>query len=275
MSNKRVIAFDVGGTSIRCSTVENDKILEYFKVPTPKTKKEFLERIDELIEKFNSPKIKGIGMGIAGVIENGIVKNAPNLGLKNFDMKAHLEKKSGKKVFISNDVNCFALAESVLGVQNKNFLLVAFGTGIGGGIVINGKTYRGNSGYGGEFGHMYFNNEQWETTWKRHRNDIKKEFGDNILFKELVGNKSVKAKKILDEVTETIGIGIASLISSFDPEVVVVGGGIREAGIPFLNMLNKKVKKYSFLPKITPVVWTALEHPGTMGASLLVKEKTK
>lgn len=268
---KRVIAFDIGGTSIRCSTVENGRILEYFKVPTPrKNKKEFLERVDELVKKFNSSKIAGIGMGIAGVIEDGVVKNSPNIGLRNFDMKSYLQGKYKKKVYISNDVNCFALAEANLGVKSKNFLLIAFGTGVGGGIVIDGKTYRGK-GYGAEFGHMYFGNEYWETIWQKNRAKIKKIYGDNILFKELVKKKSERSKKILDDVTESMGMGIASLISAFDPETVVIGGGIREAGMPFLNMVKKKVKKYSFLPKTTPIVWTALDHPGTMGASLLVE----
>ena len=267
---KRIIAFDIGGTSIRCSTVENNKILEYYKIPTPKIKKEFLERINELIKKFNSPKISGIGVGIAGVVENGIVKNAPNLGLKNFNIKSYLENKYHKKVFVSNDVNCFALAESIIGVQNKNFILIAFGTGIGGGIVIGGKTYRG-LGYGAEFGHMYFEGKHWEKTWQENRDQIKKEFGDNILFKELIKMKNAKAKKLLEDITESMGIGIASLIDAFDPETVVIGGGIREAGKPFLDLLNKKIRKYSFLPKKTPITWTKLDHPGTLGASLLVK----
>ena len=267
---KRVIAFDIGGTSIRCSTVEDNKLLEYFKIPTPKNKKDFLERIDELVKKFNSPKIAGIGIGIAGVIENGVVKNSPNIGLKNFNIKSYLEKKYHKKVFVSNDVNCFALAESVLGNKSKNFILVAFGTGVGGGIVIDGKTYRG-SGYGAEFGHMYIGPEYWETTWQNIRKKIRKEYGDNILFKELIKMKTPRANRLIDEVTDCIGMGIASLVSAFDPEVVIIGGGIREAGIPFLNAIKKKTKKYSFLPKTTPIVWTALEHPGTLGASLLVK----
>ena len=267
---KRVIAFDIGGTSIRCSTVEDNKILEYYKIPTPKIKKEFLERIDELIKKLNSSKVSGIGVGIAGIIENGVVKNSPNLPLKNFDIKSYLEKKYLKKVYVSNDVNCFALAESILGVKSKNFILVAFGTGVGGGIVIDGKTYRGK-GFGAEFGHMYFEGNLWEKTWQENRMRIKKEFGDNLLFKELVKKKDAKSKKILDDISESMAVGIASLINAFDPEVVVIGGGIREAGAPLLNMIKKKVSKYSFLPKKTPIVWTALDHPGTMGASLLVK----
>lgn len=267
---KRVIAFDIGGTSIRASTVENNKILEYYKIPTPKDKREFLERINELVKKLNSKKISAIGIAIAGVIENGVVKNSPNLGLKNFNIKSYLEKKYHKKVIVSNDVNCFALAESKLGVKGKNFILVAFGTGVGGGIVIGGKTYRG-SGYGAEFGHMHIGPEiYWETTWQKIRDKIKKSYGDNILFKELIKMKTDKANKLIDEVTDCIGMGIASLVSAFDPEIVVIGGGIREAGTPFLDIIKKKVKKYSFLPKSTPVVWTALEHPGTMGASLLV-----
>lgn len=269
---KSVIAFDIGGTSIRASIVKNNKIIEHVKIPTPKDKKKFLESIEELIDKFNSKKISGIGIGIAGLVKDGKIGNAPNLALKNFDLKKYLQNKYKKKVEIANDAECFALAESKLGVKKDNFILLTFGTGIGGGIIINGEIYNGQ-GFGGEFGHMNFSGKHWEALWQNTRREIKKEYKENKLFKELIGLKNPKAKKILSEASNYMGQGISSLISAFDPEVVVIGGGIREADGPLLKLIKDATKKHSFLKKNTPIVWTKLDHPGTLGASLLVSKK--
>ncbi|MCW8965355.1 MAG: ROK family protein, partial [Candidatus Pacearchaeota archaeon] len=257
MIRNKVIAFDIGGTSIRAALVKNNKIIEYFKIPTPKKKKLFLEKIDELVKKFNSISVKGIGVGIPSPVKDGVVKNAPNIALKNFDLKKYLQKKYKKKVEIKNDAGCFALAEAKLGTKSDNFILVTLGTGIGGGIVINGEEYRG-TGYGAEFGHMYLRDKEWESLWKNTRKKIKREFKEQILIKDLVRMKSKKAENILDEAADYLGQGIASLISAFDPEVVLIGGGLRESGHSFLKQIRRKVKKYSFLPKTTPIHWTKL-----------------
>ena len=92
-----------------------------------------------------------MGTGEPGPLENGIIKNPPNLPLRNFNLKKELEKRFHKKVVIENDVHCVALAEAKLGCKKKNFVVLAFGTGIGGGIIIEGKLYTGQ-GYAGELG---------------------------------------------------------------------------------------------------------------------------
>lgn len=239
------------------------------KVPTPKDKRKFLNEIDWLVEKYNSSKVRGIGVGIAGMIIDGKIIKSPNLPLKNFDLKKHLERKYKKRVEVRNDAECFTIAEAKFGIRSNNFILITFGTGIGGGIIINGKSYRG-TGIGAEFGHMYVGDVFWETLWQNARKKIKKEYGEIKLFKELVDMKSLKSKDILSETSDFIGRGISSLISVFDPEVVVIGGGIREADGPLLKLIRNSVKKYSFLPKKTPIVWTKLEHPGTLGAASLI-----
>lgn len=269
MKNK-TIAFDIGGTSIRAAIVDKGKIYNYQQIKTPKTKLLFLKKIEELIRNLNSEDISGIGIGIASPLKNGIIKNPPNLPLKNFNLKKFLEKKFKKRVEIKNDAGCFALAESRKNLKYKNFILLTIGTGIGGGIIINREEYRGN-GYGAEFGHIYIRGREWEFLWKETRRKIKNEFNEPKLIRDLVKMKNKKAKKILDESADYLGEGIASLISVFDPDVVLIGGGVRDAGDVFLKNLRKKIKKYSFLKSKTPIYWTSLEHPGIIGASLLLQ----
>jgi glucokinase len=106
--------------------------------------------------------------------------------------------------------------------------------------------------------------------WKYTKELSKKAFGKELLINDLIKMKDKKAKEILNKITEHIGQGIGSLINVFDPEVVVIAGGVRETGSTYLNLIKKEAKKYSVLPKTTPIQWSKLEHPGTMGASLLI-----
>ena len=78
-------------------------------------------------------------------------------------------------------------------------------------------------------------------------------------------------KEILEQTSLYLGQGIASLINIFDPEIVILSGGIKETGQVFLNMIKKQVKKYVALPKTTPIEWTKLKHPGILGAGLLMR----
>jgi len=80
-----------------------------------------------------------------------------------------------------------------------------------------------------------------------------------------------KSRKIVGDFTNNIGQGIGGLINIFDPEIIVLKGGIIEAGKPLLDMIKKETKKYVFIPHIPDIIWTSLEHPGTLGASLLIE----
>jgi predicted NBD/HSP70 family sugar kinase len=278
---KDVIAFDIGGTSIRCGLVRDRKILKLIRCETPKTRKAFLEKVVEMGNEFMDKNITGIGIGFPAPIKNGVVKNPPNIKLKNFDLKNYLKKKFKKRVEIANDVDCVALAELKFGIKKKNFFVIALGTGIGGGVVVDGKLYHGGSGYGSELGHILIDGKDFESLWKETKKKIIKEFGKGVLVRDLVkivgGKKEQrsieKAKEILEEAADYLGEGIASVVSVLDSEVVVLGGGVRDSGKGFLKMVNKAVKKYSFLPGKIKVVFGKVNEGGVLGASLLVNKK--
>ena len=106
---------------------------------------------------------------------------------------------------------------------------------------------------------------------KALKNLTKKAFGRELLVSELLKMKNEKAKNILEEISMYLGQGIASLINVFDPEIVILTGGMRETGPTFLNMIRKQAKKYIILPKETKIEWTKVDHPGVLGASYLIK----
>lgn len=271
----KIIAVDLGGTNLRVALVENNKILKYAKKNTPKEKEELLRELYESISDLISDNVIGIGMGLPGPLENGIIKNPPNIPLRYFNMKKELEKKFKKKVEIENDAKCVALAEAKLGCKKKNFVIFTFGTGIGGGIIINGELFTGK-GFAGEFGAIVLNNgKSFEDVWKEIKTEIKENFGEKILVKDLLKMNITKSNEILEKIVKCMGEGISSIMNVFDPEIVVLAGGIKENGKKFLEMIKKEAKKHSVLPRKTEIVWSKLEHPGTLGASLLISENIK
>ncbi|MFH0712064.1 MAG: ROK family protein [archaeon] len=270
MVDSRIVAIDLGGTNLRIGIVRNRKILKYWKEKTPKTASEIKKRIFELIESFMSDDVRGIAVASPGPLKDGTIRNPPNLPLRNYNLKKALEDRFGVPAVVKNDADCVAFAELELGHKKKNFILLTLGTGIGGGVIIDGKLYRG-CGYAGELGYIILDDGKYFENLaasKRLQVVTRKIFGEVKLFHELMKMRDVRAKRILGEFMEYYGQGIASLIHCFDPEIVVLAGGVSECGEGFLRMVRKSVLKYNKLPKRTPIVWTKLKHPGVLGASL-------
>lgn len=266
----KVIGVDLGGTNLRTALISNHRILKYIKKRTPKNKDELLRELVDSVSQFMSEDIKGIGVASPGPLENGVIKNTPNLPIKYFNLKGFLENKLKKRVVVQNDAKCVALAESRLGCKKKNFFILTLGTGIGGGIIINRKLYVGK-GYAGELGHIILNNEKdFEHWWKFYRALGIEYFKKEMLVKELLKMRDKRAYEVLHGASNIVAQGITSLANIFDPEVIILAGGVRESGASFLNMIKKDVKKHLFIPRKLDIRWTKLEHPGVLGASLLI-----
>ncbi len=271
MAGNDIIAIDLGGTHLRTALIRDHKIIKYIKKDTPREQKKLLSEMVDSISQLISDKVRAIGIASPGPLKNGIILNPPNLPFRNFNLKKFLEDKFKVRVKIENDAKCVALAELKLGCKKKNFFILTLGTGIGGGVIINHQLYIGTD-YGGELGQIILNDGRtFEDLWKDHRRLSQKYFGKVMLVTDLLKMRDKRAKKILKDTSKYVGQGIASLINVFDPEVVILAGGIKETGNKFLKMIKKNTKKYVMLPKVTSIKWTSLEHPGILGASLLVK----
>lgn len=167
MQRESVISIDMGGTKVLgCVVNSKEGIIARVKKPTdPKSSRkkyvyQLAEVVYDLIEKVNidKNKVKAVCLGVPGTVNpvNGVIGMAPNLGLKNFNIKKMLEAEIPFPVIIENDVNLGALGVKnfEVGKRTKNLLAVFVGTGIGGGLIINGKLYRGSNFGAGEIGHM-------------------------------------------------------------------------------------------------------------------------
>jgi predicted NBD/HSP70 family sugar kinase len=244
------IALDIGGTWIRAGIVKDGKILKIIKKTTPKKKEIILKEIIELINDLGLKEINKIGISVAGVVDNGVIKNSPNLSLQEFNIERFFIQKYKVNVKVENDANCSAIAELKYGVRKRNFIVLTLGTGIGGGIIIDGKLYKGQ-GYGGELGHIIIDDGKYLETLASGKN--LKNFSD----------------KELKRISIYLSQGIASLISIFDPEVVVLHGGMKNSGSKILKNINKEIKKYQFNPRKVKIFWSKIENSGMIGASLL------
>lgn len=271
---KEVIALDIGGTNLRAGIVNGRKIIEIIRKKTPNDSKSILSEICDSISILKAKSsAKGIGIAIPGPLFNGKLLNPPNLALNNFNIRKYIQDRFKLKTEVENDAKCAALGESVYGVKKKNFIMLTLGTGIGGGVIIDGKLYD-KGRYGTEFGEIYLSKEKTFEQMAGRRalwSMSEEKFGRKMDVSELISENTSGAISILDKLSEALGQGIGSLINAFDPEIVVLAGGVRNAGQKYLDMIRKHAKNYIKLPKKVDIVWSKLEEPGLLGAGLLIE----
>lgn len=271
---KDIIALDIGGSGIKAGLIRNKKIVKKIKIDTQvsKGKKRILENIVKSIEEVRDGKIKAIGIGCPGPADykEGKILNPPNLKpINNFNLKEFLEKKYKVKVRMDNDANCASLAE-IINRKEKNFVILTLGTGIGSGVIMNRKLFDQS-----ELGHIIIDNENYledlasGTAVKKR---ARKDFGKKMWLIDLVnlakkGDK--KAKKAVKDIGEYLGLGVASIANSFNPEVIVLTGGMRDGGSYFLNIVKEKMKEKT-LVDTKRIEFSKIRDAGLIGAASLV-----
>jgi len=229
---------------------------------------ELPERIRALLAEahFSLKKIRGIGVGAVGPldIQTGKILYTPNLpAWRGTPIVKLLERAFGLPVVLDNDANAAALAELKSGHRKKNFIYLTLSTGIGAGIVINGKLYRGATGNAGEAGHMTIETSSkapkcgcgkrgclealasGSAIAKRAKKLLKlKHASAELVFQRAqTGNR--KAQRIIEEAAFYLGVGLANLSEIFDPELIVLGGGLTKSWALFKKTVQKTLKRYA------------------------------
>ena len=273
---KYCFGVDIGGTTVKMGLFEETgTILDKWEITTDTSEegKAILPNVAASIEmkieehKLIKDDIIGIGAGVpAPVTAEGVVNGSANLGWTYKEVKKELEELTGLKSYIGNDANVAALGEMWKGggEGEKNMIMVTLGTGVGGGIIIDGKMLVGSNGAGGEIGHLCVNYEETDQCGcgnrgcleqyasatgivRLARQKLGQEMRPTILNKQDVTAKDVfDAVKAGDEVAKEIatvfgrylGYGLANLAVVADPAVFVIGGGVSKAGevlIPYIR----------------------------------------
>ena len=289
-ANNIFLGVDIGATKTIFLLAEISgakyKVLKSTKTPTPKKEKEILKMVEENFKILSlKNKISAVGIGFAGLVdfERGRALMGPNLKTGKIEFKKVLEKKLKVPIAIDNDAKCFVLAESIFGAAKgyKNIVGLTIGTGIGGGIIIDGKIYRGATGSAGEFGHTeILKGKELEEAASGSGlvNIYKKISGKRLSSFEIVNLAKNKDKKALEAVNfcgESLGSGIANIIESFNPEIIVLGGGLSEVDL-IIDKAKEYAKKKVFLPSLvkTPIVVSKLgQNAVALGAAWMASLK--
>lgn len=301
---------DIGGTFIKIVVInEIGKILrnEKFKTPCHLSSSKFLNFLAEIINNWKKElktKQAVIGIGIAGDTDNekGILRFAPNIPWANLKIASGLKKLTGCNCFASNDANvaAFGVYKKELKEKYKNILVLTLGTGVGGGIIIDGKLYQGATGSAGEFGHIKIGDtktgnicgcgargclESYIGTKNLKRLTLQavKENPKSILAKLLTrdgfsvkllsdaaSKKDKSALKIWELFGNCLGEALADLILSFNPEAIVLSGGVSGGAKYFMPALNKVLKEQKIKEpfKNIKILISKTKDIGAMGSAL-------
>ena len=276
---------DLGGTTVKLAYFdETGKMLDKWEIPTVVANhgQEILPDIAYSIRKYmdrneiDPADIIGVGLGVPGPVDNaGVVNKCVNLGWGVFNVAETLSNLMGFPVKAGNDANVAALGEfwKGSGAGSKNMVLVTLGTGVGGGIVINGRLLHGTHGSAAEIGHMVLNRDETErcncgkrgcaeqycsaTGIVRMALKLMQSCSDDSMMRSIqpltcrdifecsqAGDQL--AWKVLDQYYAYLGEFLANLCNVVDPEVVVIGGGVSRAGQQLLTGARPHFKRYVF-----------------------------
>ncbi len=305
---------DIGGTTVKIGLVdENGCIIEKSVFPTPTNYESFIEEISKRIKKIlknNNLQVEnllGIGVGCPGVVDsNGIILSSCNLNLTNANLKEGLLKEFSTKIKVSNDANCAIMAEVKFGSAKgyRNAVMLTLGTGVGGGVVIDGKLFEGGNSTGAELGHFtlvangeqcscgrkgcveqYVStssiiknakkemlNEKDSSLWKAVSKNLDLLDGIMVFNEAKKGDKT--ALKVVDNFINYLADTIMSYNNVFRPEIFILGGGVSAQGDYIIEKVVNKCERFNYgykgapIPKITCA--TLYNDAGIVGAFSLI-----
>ncbi|MCQ2506267.1 MAG: ROK family glucokinase [Lachnospiraceae bacterium] len=283
-----VFGFDVGGTTIKCGFFTEEGVLvDKWEIPTNQSADnqnqipaDIAKAIDEkLLEKnVDRKEVKGVGLGIPGPIsKEGDVFHCPNLKWGRVPIRRLMEEKTGYPVRVGNDANVAALGEMFKGggQGHSDIVMVTLGTGVGGGVIVNGKIVGGFMGGGGEIGHIIVNEEETAKcgcgghghleqyasatgivrvakkeldayNGKTSLNDVEKLTAKDIFDHAKAGDEF--AIQVVEKCMTILAAGLKPVACTVNPEVFVIGGGVSKAGTIITESLKKHMSENMMYP---------------------------
>ncbi|MDH4163446.1 MAG: ROK family protein [Nitrospirota bacterium] len=306
--DRAVIGVDLGGTNLRSALLtEGGDILDRHKQATGVVEghEKVIRRLIENIRihlrnaERRGLKVMAVGVGAPGVIhaDSGVVVKSPNFpDWNNLPLKQELEGVLGIPVFIENDANAAALGEQWRGAGKnvQSMIFLTLGTGVGGGIILQGRIWHGADGMAGEIGHMTIvpdgrqcgcGNQGCLEMYASSRGIIMnyqeacasdrtnagaRDAATSEMIYQAAGSGEKHALHAVDEMGRFLGIGIANLINIFNPEMVVVGGGVKDAWSLFIDAVRREVgrRAFAYPAERTKIVPSVLgDDAGMVGAA--------
>ena len=275
---------DVGGTTVKIGLFSGDgKLEEKYEIATDKSDQgahiieHIAAKLDEIIaeKSYGILDCMGVGIGLPGPVDRGMILGCVNLGWGIFSIVEEFSKAfHNVPVYAGNDANIAALGEYVAGAGKgmKNMMMVTLGTGVGGGIIIDGRILEGANGGAGEIGHIPVNPQEQDTCGcgkkgcleqyasatgiVRIAEKLRKENGNTALLAGCTAKQVFDyakegdelAMQAVEELGRYLGLALASCACVLNPEGIVIGGGVSRAGKILLDVTEKNFQTYVFKP---------------------------
>ncbi len=312
MSQAEAIGVDLGGTKMLLGVLDGDSktVWESRERSAGEGEGELVELLVREIAEARAERagVEAIGMGIPATIdhEKGLAIAAVNLPIEDLPIRDLVVERTGLPTFVDNDANVAALAEHLFGAARgaENAVMLTIGTGIGGGLILGGEIYRGSTGAGAELGHMAIQMDgpgcqgncpnrgcveafASGTALGREGQAAAESKPDSTLGKLLAAGEPVDGKavtvaaqegdetaiEVFDLVGGRLGVALASFANIFEPEVIVIGGGVMAAGDLLLDPARRELQARALQPmNRTPVVPAELgEDAGMIGAAAMAR----
>lgn len=306
-----VLGIDVGGTKVAVARVDGAEVLDYVERPTDLSSGEALlggieAAVEEIAEKTGRPDAVGVGVPSQVEFASGRVIASVNIPLAGVPLREELGRRLGAAVFVDNDANVAGLAEAVI-AGASHLVMLTLGTGVGGGVVIGGRVFRGASGLGAELGHIVIHGDGPPCfgtcpnrgcleahcsgqALERAATELARAKPDSALGRRAAedgrvsGREAVSAAQdgdpdalaLFDELGRNLGIGIASVVNAFEPEQVVIGGGLSRAAALFFERAREEAAARA-LPSLFANVSISLARAGAeagvIGAAVLAAQE--
>lgn len=269
------IGVDLGGTNVRVGLVDDDRLVQKETAPCPKgTEQEVTDQILLLIDRLMSDEVVSIGIGVPSVVdrEKGIVYHVANIpSWQEVHLRKIMEETFRKPTFINNDANCFAWGVHLFGEGRdyNDMVGLTVGTGIGSGLIINGRLYNGHNTGAGEIGSLPFKDKDYEYFCaSRFFHDFNTT-GKQLAEEASAGNP--KALNVWRIFGDYIGSLIEAVVYAYDPEAIFFGGGITDAYEFFKDAMMEHLRKFPYPESIARLYIgpSHLENAALLGAAML------
>jgi glucokinase len=309
-SRSPVVGVDVGGTTLKAALVSADrKLMGRGQVPTDlRSQRTLLDLLTRLVKQVRGDAdISAVGFGLPSQVDqrHGRVLDSVNIPLAEVDFRGEMEQRLGVRVAVDNDANVACLAETRMGAAegSKHVVMLTLGTGVGGGLVLDGRLYRGAIGTGAELGHMTVDHDGppchghcrnrgclevmcSATAIMRHANAIAgenprgtldryRDRGEDLDARYIIGKAEDGDPEALEALRRAgyfLGVGLSSFVNIFNPEVIVIGGGASAAGELLLGPAREEMFRRA-LPAtaldVRVVVAELGNDAGVLGAACL------
>jgi len=306
------IGVDLGGTKMLIGVLDADASINYrWEGPSPaESAEELLDRMEHELGKAQAacPSVAAVGLGIPCTVdfERGVAVSSVHLPLVDVPVREEMRRRTGLPVFVDNDANLAAVAEHRLGAARgaQNLVMLTIGTGIGGGLILGGRPYRGSSGAAAELGHMVIDLDGppgrgscpsrgcleavasgtaigvegralaaiWPDSTLGHALAEGRDI-DSRLVVQSATDGDAASREVLDLVGHRLGVALAGLANAFDPDVIVLGGGAMAAGDLLLNPATQELRARALPPQNAVAVRVAElgADAGMIGAAVMAQ----